>query len=330
MLAASRSSTGRARAVRVGQQAAQERLAAAADQQRKAQRGDLGEPVDQRPVVVGGLGEPQPGVEHQPVVADARRAGGRHPLGQLAASPRRPHHRPRRTTRATASGRRGRASAWRRRSRPEPATTSRIAGSASPPETSLTIRAPAASAARATSARMVSTETTASRASASITGTTRASSSVTSGRVAPGRVDSPPTSRMSAPSASSRRPWAIADVGVGVETAVGEGVGRDVDDPHQLRRHGRSGPPVDQRHRLGPGRGVAHADPRIAEVMVRAPALLDPAHRHAEVLGLDHHDDAAGLEDPPSARRRPGWSAAPGPAAAWRRRRPAAPAWRGR
>ena len=94
----------------------------------------------------------------------------------------------------------------------EPATTSRIAGSASPPETSLTIRAPASSAAAATSARMVSTETTApSAASPEMTGTTRSSSSATTGRVAPGRVDSPPTSRTSAPWASRSRPWASAD-----------------------------------------------------------------------------------------------------------------------
>ncbi len=71
--------------------------------------------------------------------------------------------------------------------------------------------APADSAATATSARMVSTDTVApSAARALITGTTRSSSSETSGRVAPGRVDSPPMSRMSAPSASSRRPWAMA------------------------------------------------------------------------------------------------------------------------
>ena len=58
---------------------------------------------------------------------------------------------------------------------------------------------------------MVSTETVAPReASARITGTTRDSSSSTSGRVAPGRVDSPPMSRMSAPSASSSAPCAIA------------------------------------------------------------------------------------------------------------------------
>ena len=91
------------------------------------------------------------------------------------------------------------------------ATTSRIRGSASPPETSLTSTAPASSAAAATSGRIVSTETaTPSAASARITGTTRSSSSATSGRVAPGRVDSPPMSSRSAPSSRSAAPCAIA------------------------------------------------------------------------------------------------------------------------
>ena len=36
--------------------------------------------------------------------------------------------------------------------------------------------------------------------------------------------------------------------------------------------------------------------PRTAEVRVSVPGLRTPAHRHAEVLGLDHHERAAGLE----------------------------------
>ncbi len=98
---------------------------------------------------------------------------------------------------------------------PVAATVSSMRGSASPPETSLTMSAPASRAASATSLRIVSTDTVApSAASAVMTGTTRASSSSTSGRVAPGRVDSPPTSRMSAPATSSSRPCAIAASGV--------------------------------------------------------------------------------------------------------------------
>ena len=58
------------------------------------------------------------------------------------------------------------------------------------------------------------TETsTPSPASARTTGSTRSSSSSGEGRVAPGRVDSPPTSTRSAPSATSARPWSTATAG---------------------------------------------------------------------------------------------------------------------
>src|SRR6516164_5809426 len=86
-----------------------------------------------------------------------------------------------------------------------------MSGSARPPLTSLTRRAPASSAAWATSARIVSTLTgTFSWASPAITGITRRSSSAAGIRCAPGRVDSPPTSTMSAPCAASCRPRVIA------------------------------------------------------------------------------------------------------------------------
>src|SRR5262249_6238926 len=89
-----------------------------------------------------------------------------------------------------------------------------ICGSASPPLTSLTSRAPASSAGCATSARIVSTLTgTPAAASARMTGPTRRSSSSADTRCAPGRVDSPPTSTMSAPCAASSRPRAIAASG---------------------------------------------------------------------------------------------------------------------
>src|SRR6478752_7000600 len=94
------------------------------------------------------------------------------------------------------------------------ATQGTISGSARPPETSLTMEAPASTAARATEARIVSTDTTApSAASAVTTGTTRRSSSSTDGRSAPGLVDSPPTSTMSAPAATTSRPCAMAASG---------------------------------------------------------------------------------------------------------------------
>ena len=48
------------------------------------------------------------------------------------------------------------------------------------------------------------------RASARTTGSVRRSSSSSGTGSAPGRVDSPPTSRIAAPSAASRRPWVTA------------------------------------------------------------------------------------------------------------------------
>src|SRR5690349_10812915 len=77
---------------------------------------------------------------------------------------------------------------------------------------SFTIAAPASSAARATSDFVVSMEsgTETRRASASITGTTREISSSAETGAPPGRVDSPPTSMMSAPSEISRSAWANA------------------------------------------------------------------------------------------------------------------------
>ncbi len=77
---------------------------------------------------------------------------------------------------------------------------------------SLIMPAPAATAARITSGLKVSTlsGTWVRSASAWITGTTRRSSSSTDTGAAPGRVDSPPMSSRSAPSATSCRPWATA------------------------------------------------------------------------------------------------------------------------
>ena len=98
---------------------------------------------------------------------------------------------------------------------PFPATSSAMAGSARA-ETSFTRSAPAASAARATSAFRVSTEMgvvhPASR-SRSMTGTTRAALLVRRDVRAPGRVDSPPRSSRSAPSETSRSACSTAAAG---------------------------------------------------------------------------------------------------------------------
>ena len=77
-------------------------------------------------------------------------------------------------------------------------------------EMSLTREAPAARAATATCGLTVSTESRTWPASASTTGTTRANSSSNDTGSAPGRDDSPPTSTMSAPSATICMPWATA------------------------------------------------------------------------------------------------------------------------
>jgi hypothetical protein len=76
----------------------------------------------------------------------------------------------------------------------------------------LTRLAPAAIAARITSGLLVSIEigTVTLATSCSITGMTRASSSSTSTSAAPGRVDSPPTSMIAAPSPAIATPRCTA------------------------------------------------------------------------------------------------------------------------
>ena len=79
------------------------------------------------------------------------------------------------------------------------------------PVTSLMMEAPSFTAMRATSGWRVSMETIApASARARITGITRLASSSGVTGVKPGRVDSPPTSMMSAPSSSSFMPQAMA------------------------------------------------------------------------------------------------------------------------
>ena len=95
---------------------------------------------------------------------------------------------------------------------PERATTSAMAGSERSALVSLTMSAPASSAARATAALVVSTEMKADVffRRAQMTGTTRPSSSASGTGCEPGRVLSPPTSMMSAPSKASSRPRSTA------------------------------------------------------------------------------------------------------------------------
>ena len=209
---------------------AEETLARRADEQRPTQGVELVEVGEQRPVVVApawrnrdpGRARRAPGRGRRrrrrragPTARRARRARRRRrpPSDSISAlGPRQCM-----ATYGTRSARRSRASAGR------PVR----------PETSLTSIAPASTAASAVSARMVSMLTlTPAATSARTTGRTRACSSSTGTRSAPGRVDSPPTSTMSAPSAAR---IATASDGVleGEETSpVGEGVRRHVEDAH--------------------------------------------------------------------------------------------------
>ena len=87
------------------------------------------------------------------------------------------------------------------------AAVSNIAASANPPLTSLIMEAPAITAARAVEALIVSILIgLPASASFEITLMTRRSSSAAETLSAPGRVDSPPTSIRSAPSAISFNP----------------------------------------------------------------------------------------------------------------------------
>lgn len=93
------------------------------------------------------------------------------------------------------------------------AATRTISGSVKP-VTSLIIDAPRRAQSSATSAWRVSTETTAPSATRPrTTGTMRSASSFGETGLCPGRVDSPPTSMMSAPSSSIWRPRATAASG---------------------------------------------------------------------------------------------------------------------
>ena len=94
------------------------------------------------------------------------------------------------------------------------AATAGLRGSPDSAVMSLTMRAPAASAPSMTSAWRVSIETAApASASSRTTFSTRRSSSCGETGLAPGRVDSPPTSMMSAPAPSSARPCWTARAG---------------------------------------------------------------------------------------------------------------------
>ena len=154
----------------------------------------------QREVVLGGLAEADARVE--PQRGDPGRAGA---LGHARRGTRRSRPPRRRRSGSTASPSSRPGGAWprsrRRARRPRrPACSTRRSARS---------RRPRWPRARRDSF-CVSTETGPYGRSASMTGTTRANSSSASTGVAPGRVDSPPTSTTSQPASKCARPRATA------------------------------------------------------------------------------------------------------------------------
>src|SRR5882724_6349387 len=196
---------------------------------------------------------------------------------------------------------------------PAAATVSSIAGSWRPAETSFTTVAPAVSAARATAALVVSTETvTVTRAARpSITGTTRASSVSRSTANAPGRVDSPPTSSTVAPAATRATPCARAastarkrppsekESGVTLTIPITARRGRQATENGTAAGYRRSAArhsEADHRHGLRTGGRALLEDAANRRRDGHRAGLADAPHRHAQVLGFDHHERAARLE----------------------------------
>ena len=195
--------------------APEERLARRADEQRHADaRGDLGERAQQRDIVLGGLARTR--------CPDRRAARRRRHRRRRAASTRARSSSPtsrddvvvvrlvlHRARRAAHVHRDEHGAARRRRRRS-------MSGSAVPPDTSLTIAAPASSAARGDAA-FVGVD---ADRHAGVGGERRARPAGPGAALrrrrpasAPGRVDSPPTSSTAAPAAASCE--AVRDRGVG-------------------------------------------------------------------------------------------------------------------
>src|SRR4051794_33156653 len=183
----------------------------------------------------------------------------------------------------------------RQQDAPALATRPASSGSNRNAETSFTIRAPAWRAASATASLVVSIETRATpfTASRSTTGTTRSSSTSAGTDWAPGRVDSPPTSRISAPSAASSSPWRIAASGSRYRPPSENESGVTLTTPITMGREPFMGSRLrDVQHADGVGAG--------SESMVLTPEAGGPRSRalenievpgHARLLGglqLDH------------------------------------------
>ena len=200
-------------------------------------------------------------------------------------------------------------------------------------DTSLTRVAPAATAARATSGlTRVDRDPHRAAASASTTGTHPAQLLVAgSTGSAPAGSTRRRRRRCRRPRRSARRPWATRGVGVEEAAAVAERVGRDVDDAHHQRAHDSGRLTADAtspcqsgsdraRRAVGGVRAALMnrmASKRVAVfVAEQAPhgrgdrggtRLAHAPHRHAQVLGLDHHQHARRAAACARSRRRSGW-----------------------
>ena len=153
--------------------------------------------------------------------------------------------------------------------------------------------------------------------------------------LAPGRVDSPPTSTTSAPSATIWRPRRSGVSEVQVEAAVGEGVGCDVQHAHHEGEHasrveGSDASASHMLHGFCPGprvgaeqsphrRGDRHAS-RACERPASTCTDARPRSRPARL----------GARAPSRSPRRSGSSSALGPGGARRRHRRHGPAWKAR
>src|SRR5918997_506890 len=168
---------------------------------------------------------------------------------------------------------------------PQPAPASAATGH-SEADTSFTSVAPAATAASATAAERVSTETRTDGARASITGTTRRRCSA--------------SSTAWAPSATSVRPWAIARSGSRKRPPSEKESGVTFSTPMTRGPTARTVPgrlaAADQLHGLVPGGDAVPELPPHGRRGGHRPRRAHAPHGHAEVLGLDHHEDTSGLE----------------------------------
>src|SRR3954468_12896533 len=188
------------------------------------------------------------------------------------------------------------------RQQPAPleATRPAIAGSWRKADTSLTMVAPACRAVSATATLRVSMEMVAGE-SLSMTGTTRRSSSSSETGSAPGRVDSPPTSRTPAPWLTSCSPCAAAasaekynppsekESGVTFTTPITSGSmrGRLLAEELQL------------------GAGGAHRAEAVACARRGTTLLHDARDLHPDPRGLARGDDELAFADDLAPREQP-------------------------